>query len=99
MPGKKDCISVKIGGERKKVQKRLILCTLREAYFHFKDKNPGIKIGLSKFIELRPKHVVLPGGSGTHTVCVCVYHQNPKLMLAGSQISSSSEFRKIIDPS
>ena len=99
MPGKKDCISVKIGGKREKVQKRLILCTLREAYFHFKDLNPGIKIGLSKFIELRPKHVVSPGGSGTHTVCVCVYHQNPKLMLAGSQISSSPEFRKIIDPS
>ena len=99
MPGKKDCISVKIAGKREKVQKRLILCTLREAYFHFKDQNPGIKIGLSKFIELRPKHVVLPGGSGTHTVCVCVYHQNPKLMMAGSQICSSPEFRKIVDPS
>ena len=81
------------------MQKRLILCTLREAYFHFKDQNPGIKIGLSKFIELRPKHVVLPGGSGTHTVCVCVYHQNPKLMIAGSHICSSPEFRKIVDPS
>ena len=75
------------------------MCTLREAYFHFKDKNPGIKIGLSKFIELRPKHVVLPGGSGTHTVCVCVYHQNPKLMLAGSQICSHPEFRNIVDSS
>ena len=98
MPGKKDCVSVKINGERKKVQKRLLLCTLREAFCHFKDQNPEIKIGLSKFTELRPKHVVLPGSTGTHTVCVCVYHQNPKLMIAGSQISSAPEFRKLVDP-
>ena len=99
IPGKKDCISCKVDGERKKVQKRLLLCTLREAFFHFKDQHQDIKLGLSKFIEHRPKHVVLPGSTGTHTVCVCVYHQNPKLMLAGSHICSAPEFRKIVDPS
>ena len=96
MPGKKDCISVKINGVRKKVKKKLILCTLREAYHHFKEINPSIKIGLAKFMELRPKHVVLPGNSGTHSVCVCVYHQNPKLMVSGGQISYHQEFKKIV---
>ena len=98
MPGKKDCVTVKVDGVRKKVQKRLILCTLREAFFHFQEKNPSVKIGLAKFVELRPKHVVLPGSTGTHTVCTCVYHQNPKLMLAGSHISTEMEFKSLVHP-
>ena len=98
MPGKKDCVSVRIGGIRKKVQKRLLLSTLREAFHHFHEIIPGHKIGLSKFMELRPKHVVLPSSSGTHTVCVCLYHQNPKLMISGSQISSAPEFKTLIGP-
>ena len=98
MPGKKDCVSVRVDGKREKVQKRLLLSTLREAFHHFQEINPGHKIGLSKFMELRPKHVVLPGSTGTHTVCVCLYHQNPKLMISGSLISSAPEFKKIVGP-
>ena len=30
---------------------------------------------------MRPRHCVLPGSSGTHSVCVCTIHQNSKLML------------------
>ena len=41
-----------------------------------------MKIGLSKFAELRPKECVLAGASGTHNVCVCTIHQNVKLMLS-----------------
>ena len=36
----------------------------------------------SKFAEFRPKECVLPGSSGTHSVCVCTKHQNVKLMIA-----------------
>ena len=96
MPGKKDWVSMKVGGVKEKVQKRQILCTVYEAFLLFKEENPTIKIGFSKFAEERPKNVVLPGSTGTHTVCVCSYHQNPKLMMANSRITSRQEFKKIV---
>lgn len=45
-----------------------------------------IKIGFSKFAELRPKHCVLAGSSGTYTVCVCTHHENVKLMLKATKL-------------
>ena len=81
MPGKKDFISVKKEGKREHIQKRLILSNLRGVYREFKEKYPDHKTGFSKFAELRPKHCVLAGASGTHSVCVCTIHQNVKLML------------------
>ena len=95
MPGKKDCVSVIVEGKREKIQKRLILCNLKECYEKFKEQC-GIKIGFSKFASLRPKNIILPGGSGTHSVCVCAIHQNVKLMLEGSKIGSLPEFRSLI---
>ena len=50
-------------------------------YREFKEKFPDHKIGFSKFAELRPKHCILAGASGTHAVCVCTIHQNVKLMI------------------
>lgn len=84
LPGKKDCVSVRINGKKQNVQKRLILCNLRELYLHFKESKPDVNVGLSKFSSLRPKWCILAGSSGTHTVCVCLYHQNIKLMLEGT---------------
>lgn len=81
MPGMKDYVSVKINDSKIHVQKRLILCNLNELYSIFKTQNPDVKLGFSKFAQLRPKHCVIAGSSGTHTVCVCVYHENLKLML------------------
>lgn len=75
LPGKFDFVTVREGGVKVKKQKHLILFTLREAYTQFKESNPNIKIGFSKFSNLRPKNVLLPGKSGTHQVCVCKYHQ------------------------
>ena len=93
LPGKKDCVSMKVNGEKQRVQKRLILCLLKEAYIFFKDKyQDNMKIGFSKFSELRPKNVVLPNASGTHSVCVCTYHQNFKLMLENSGLSKNNPF-------
>ena len=59
---------------------------LKEAYQLFKDKFPTKSIGFSKFAELRPKHCILAGASGTHAVCVCTIHQNIKLMMVGAKI-------------
>lgn len=86
MPGKKDFVSVLSANGRIHVQKRLILCNLKELYQHFKMKYPQQHIGFSKFAELRPKHCILAGASGTHSVCVCIIHQNVKLMLLGAKI-------------
>lgn len=86
MPGKKNFVSVKEEGQKVHKQKRLILCNLKETYRCFKDKYPLVKISFSKFAELRPKECILPGANGTHSVCVCIYHENVKLLIEGANI-------------
>ena len=90
MPGKKDFVSVKRTEGRVHVQKRLVLCNLRELHQMFKDHYPYEAIGFSKFADLRPKHCVLAGASGTHSVCVCTIHQNMKLMMLGAKLPDLS---------
>ena len=81
-PGKKDYLSVRDeNGSTTEVQKRLILSNLREVYVQFKKDYEDIHVGFSTFCSLRPKHCILAGAGGTHSVCVCTYHQNPKLQL------------------
>lgn len=82
MPGKKDFVSVRVHGKRIHVQKLLILNTLRESFVLFKERYPQQNIGFSKCCELRPKHCVLAGSAGTHSVCVCTTHENAKLVMA-----------------
>ena len=94
MAVKKDCVSVLVDGEKKNIQKRRSLTTLKKAHVKFKEENPDVKIGFSKFAEARPKHVVLPGDSGTHNVCV--NHQNPKLMTDHSQIKTNPILKELI---
>lgn len=87
MPGKKDCIKVGSGPAKETVQKRLVLCNLKEAHALFKEKYPETKVQFSKFAELRPKYCILPGAAGTHSVCVCSIHQNVKLMIEGASLA------------
>ena len=91
MPGKKDCISMKVNGEKVCVQKRLLLSNMREAHKLFQVDHFGVKIVLTKFMELRPKNVELAGASGTHNVCVCMLHQNVKLLFEGCKVIFNSE--------
>ena len=65
-PGKKECVSVKLNGIKQHIQKRLLLLNLKELHVQLLEKNNDIKIGFSKFCELRPT--------------VCEYHQNAKLL-------------------
>lgn len=84
MLGKKDYVSICIDEDEKiHCQKRLILSNLKELHRFFQSTYPETKIGFSAFASLRPKHCVLAGGSGTHTICVCSIHQNIKLMMLG----------------
>lgn len=71
---------IQIDGKRILMQKLLLLMNLKELYAEFTKLNPDKKVGFSKFASLRPKQCVLAGSSGTHSVCVCVIHQNFKLM-------------------
>ena len=91
MPGMKDYVSVNVAGQRQHIQKRLVLCNLKEAFEQFKETSPEYKIGFSKFAELRPKQCVLAGASGTHSVCVCTIHQNIKLMFQGAKLETVSK--------
>lgn len=86
-PGKKDSVSV--GGIH--MQKRLLLLNLKELYKLFKEKyqHLNLKIGWSTFCALRPKWCIIAGASGTHNVCVCIYHQNCKLKLKALGINES----------
>lgn len=67
---KKDTIFVKIDGEKKKVQKQLLLSDIKILFEQFKEQNPEALINLSKFAQLRPKWCVLARSSGTHRASV-----------------------------
>lgn len=88
LAGKKDCVSI---GRKQHKQKQLLLLNLRELYAAFKMENPECKVGFSTFCLLRPKWCVLPGSSGTHSICVCTIHQNVDLQIFAKNPQLSSE--------
>lgn len=97
MPGVKDYVSLKQNdGRRQHVQKRLVLANLNELFAQFKAEHTDVKIGFTKFTQLRPLHCVLAGSSGTHTVCVCVHHENFKLMLSEINVNKLTEDSNMI---
>ena len=65
--GKKDCVTVREKGSKVKVQKRLILCNIKEIYIEVKSKFPNVKIGFSTFWQLKPKWCVTVDHSGSHS--------------------------------
>ena len=92
MSSKKDVVSVKNkDGAREEKRKRLLLLNMKELYSCFKETHPKIEISFSKFAFLRPKYCILPGASGTHSVCVCTIHQNMKLMLDAINLKQLTE--------
>lgn len=84
-PGQKDKVMIRTkNGVKEQRQKRLVLSNLKELYEGpYKSNADNPKVGFSTFAALRPKWCVLAGSSGTHSVCVCQHHQNPKLQVAG----------------
>lgn len=91
MPGMKNVVSVKSEDGRCLMQKRLLLLDLRGLFLAFKENNPDLQVGFSKFAQLRPRQCILAGSSGTHSVCVCTIHQNCKLMLDAVNIKKLTE--------
>lgn len=79
-PGKKDFVTIRENGEKRQLQRRLVLMNLNEAYQIYKDEHPTRMLSFSKFAELRPKECILAGQSnGIHATCVCQQHQNVAL--------------------
>ncbi|XP_065063917.1 uncharacterized protein LOC135690326 [Rhopilema esculentum] len=92
LPGKKDFVSL---GQKRHMQKRLLLCNIKELYSLFKADNPAFCIGFSKFASLRPKWCIPVGPKGTHSVCVCTSHQNLKLLLDAANLGH--QYHDLID--
>ena len=81
MPGKADYITVKNpDGTKENKQKRHLIMTVREACRAFKDNYPEIKVGKSKFAELRPKHTLTVNKTPPN-VCVYRCHSNGIMIL------------------
>ena len=80
-PGKADYLIIKDStGGKEKVQKRHMVMTVGEAFETFKEQNPEVTIGKSKFASLRPMFVLLVSKM-PHNTCGCKYHNNIILML------------------
>ena len=94
-PGKKEFISVKIDGVKQHKQKRLLLINLKELHLEFKEAT-DIKVGFSKFCELQPKWCIpVDSAFVVHSVCVCEYHQNAKLMVFA--IAVVTDYKELIE--
>ena len=93
-PGKKEYVSVRIDGKKEQKQKRLLLTNLKELHIEYLSKI-GDKISFSKFCELRPKWCVSVTSSGMHSVCVCQYHQNAKLLAAA--VPGNNNYRDLLE--
>ncbi len=74
MQGKKDSVSMMINGKKERVEKRLIVCSLKEAYLKFKE-NSDLKLGFSICITAPEK--CLPSWWEWNAQCLCI-HYTPK---------------------
>lgn len=66
--GVKETVTEIINNKRIKVQRRLLHLNLKELHILFKETYPDVSISFSAFAKLRPKHCILPGANGTHTI-------------------------------
>ena len=80
-PGRRDVVTVRDEAGKKKLQKRHLVMSVKECYATFKESNPDVKIGVSKFAEIRPPNVLLSSETPSN-VCQCIYHQNFILALS-----------------
>ena len=81
-PGRKDVVVIRgMNGEKSKVQARHLTTSINEVYAMFKEANPNIKIGRSKFADMRPKYVLLSKSVTTQ----CMSLQIPRELYYGCE--------------
>ena len=91
-PNVNDRITIRQDGEKLKVSRRLLNYKISEAYFLFKQEFPNVKVGLSKFAELRPQQVKLVGSKNSHDSCYCVGCRNPELLILTTIVGEDNGF-------
>ena len=75
-PGRKDIVTVRNkDGSKVEVQSRHLTSSVLEVFALFKEENLNLKIGMSKFADLRPCNVLL-SNKLPHNVCLWKYHEN-----------------------
>lgn len=62
-----------------RMQKRHLYYTVNETYSLFKQDNPDVIIGKSKFAQLKPQHVLHRSDTPKDS-CLCIYHENVVLI-------------------
>lgn len=77
--GMRDYVVVWSNGKKAKLQKRHLMCSLKDIYALFRCEHSDIEIGLSKFCSLRPSNV-LPSSTMPRNVCLCQHHDNIRLL-------------------
>ena len=80
-PGMKDAVKVACG-KKIVLQKRFMTMNIMEAHHLFKEENPDVHVGKSKFFEFRPKHVKVMAEI-PHNVCICKIHGDMDSLLQG----------------
>jgi hypothetical protein len=92
-PRADDTIWVRTPEGKISVTKQFMLFTLNEMYSEFKKQNEDIKIGMTRFAELKPQQCKWMGSAGVHRSCTCEQHENMKFLLEGiynaSEIASN----------
>ena len=80
-PGLKDEMVYWEAGKKVKLRKYYLGVTLKEAYAIFSEEHPTVKIGFSKFSQLRPVNVMLLKNA-PNDQCKCIHHENFRLLRA-----------------
>ena len=92
-------VTIKLNNKKDKKVKRFLTRSLKETYKVFKNDNPELRTGKSKFYSLRPKYVLL---SPIKEVCLCIYCANYDLFLTslinfrGSNVTELDKSRHLI---
>ena len=79
-PGLKDEMVHWEAGKKVKLRKYYLELTLKEALGVFKEQHPSVKIGSTRFRELKPPNVLLMSKAPSDQ-CRCIYHENYRLQL------------------
>ena len=90
----KDFVSVTKGSVKTKHQKCLLVLKIKQLFLKLKKEYPTVKIGFSKFCELRLKWVKTVNHNGVLSVCVCQHHQNVEPLV--SVIPGNFEYKDIL---
>lgn len=75
-----ESVTIKENGQKKKISVRHLIYTVKESHGMFCKDNPELKLGLSKFFELKPINV-LSFSKMPHNVCCCQIHENIRCAL------------------